>query len=308
MIQPVNRMKNRILFALFLTVVFKIVLAQDFPYGKITLEELDLKKYAKDTSAHAVVLQEYGRSRINVAGDDNIKLFFEYHVKIKIFDSKGFDEATGEIKLRNNNDNTERDELESISGTTYLQDDNGSIKKVEFDPKKVYTTKDYQQQSTLKFTLPALTNGCIIEYTYKLTSPFYLYHFREWNFQSDIPKVYSEYEAFIPGHFTYNAVLHGFFKLTKNKMDIEPACFSTHGAKSDCSDIKYGIADLPAFIEEDYMTSAKNYISSITFDLVEYTNPYDGLKVKATKEWKDIDYSLKTDEDFGIQLKKKDLL
>ena len=189
-------MINRIVFILFLSGAFNILAAQDFPYGKITPEELAMKKYANDTSAHAVVLQEYGSSRINVAGNDNIKLFYEYHVKIKIFDNKGFDEATAEIKLRNSDDNTERDELESISGTTYLPDDNSSIKKVELDPTKVYTTKDYQQQSTLKFTLPALTNGCIIEYRYKLSTPFYLYHFRPWNFQTDIPKIYSEYEAF----------------------------------------------------------------------------------------------------------------
>jgi hypothetical protein len=68
------------------------------------------------------------------------------------------------------------------------------------------------------------------------------------------------------------------------------------------------MSDIPAFIEEEYMTSPKNFISSITFELVEYVDPYRSLKVKATKEWKDIDYQLKTEQFFGGQLKKKDLL
>ena len=71
--------------------------------------------------------------------------------------------------------------------------------------------------------------------------------------------------------------------------------------------ITYGIKDIPAFEEEDYMTSPKNFISAISFELVEWVNPYTGAKTKNTQEWKDIDYQLKSNEDFGTQLKKKDL-
>jgi hypothetical protein len=69
----------------------------------------------------------------------------------------------------------------------------------------------------------------------------------------------------------------------------------------------YGMANVPAFIEEDYMTSAKNFLSAIHFDLQEYTNPYTSSKVKVTKDWKDIDYNLKHADFFGSQIK-KDLL
>lgn len=295
-------MKKTLLILLFLSGLAKLVAAQDFANGNVTSEDLDMKKYAKDTSAHAVVLQEYGSSRINVANDDNIKLMFEYHVKIKIFDNKGFDNATVAIKIRNNDDNSYSDEIENITGTTYYKDENGQIQKVEFDPKKVYKTRDYKYESTSKFTMPGLRKGCIIEYKYKTTSPFFLDRFRSWEFQSDIPKVYSEYETHIPGHYTYNAILRGKLKLTKNKADIERGCFSTHGANSDCSNMVYGMADIPAFVEEDYMTAPKNFISAISFDLVQHINPYTGATVRATTDWKNIDYSLKDEQGFGGQL------
>jgi hypothetical protein len=293
-----------------LSCLVQLATAQDFPYGQISSEELSMKKYAKDTSAHAVVLREYAKARINVANDDNIKLMFEYHVKIKIFDNKGFDEATAQIKLRNNEDKSDMDEVVKVTGTTYFTDSYGNIQQVEFDPKKVYTSRDYKYQSTFKFTMPALTEGCVIEYTYQLEAPIGLHldNFHPWEFQSDIPKVYSEYEAVIPAHFTYNAALRGPLKLTKNSASVLTGCFSTHGASSDCSDIIYAMSDIPAFVEEDDMTSPKNYISAISFDLVEFTNPYNGVKTKETKEWKDIDYSLKSDYAFGGQLKRKDLL
>ena len=60
--------------------------AQDFPYGNFNLEELTMKSYAKDTSAHAVVLKEFGDARIQLDAEDNLVLSFTYHVKIKIFD------------------------------------------------------------------------------------------------------------------------------------------------------------------------------------------------------------------------------
>ncbi|MDR3696071.1 DUF3857 domain-containing protein [Mucilaginibacter sp.] len=288
----------------------QLATAQDFPYGQISTDELNMKNYASDISAHAVVLREYGKAQIQVASDDNIKVMFEYHVKIKIFDKKGFDEATTEIKLRNNDDHSDMDEIEKVTGATYFTGDDGTIHKVEFDPKKVYTTRDYKYQSTFKFTMPALVEGCVVEYTYRLFSPIGLHldNFHPWEFQSDIPKVYSEFEAIIPGHFTYNAALRGYLKLTKNTSSVLKGCFSTHGAASDCSDIIYAMSDIPAFIEEDDMTSPKNYLSTLSFDLVEFTNPYNGVVTKETKEWKDIDYSLKSDYAFGGQLKRKDLL
>lgn len=269
--------------------------------------ELRMTRYAKDTSAHAVVLQEYGKSEITPS-DDQIKLRFYYHVKIKIFDNAGFDAATKEIILKNYADNSEQDEIEKIEGTTYFIDGSGAIKKVDFDPSKVYTTRNYKEQSTAKFTMPGLTPGCIVEYSFTLVEAAngWLHHFQPWYFQDDIPKMCSQYEAVIPGHFVYNAALHGYLKLTDTKADILQTCFSAGGSSSSCSDIKYIMNDIPAFVEEEYMTSDRNYLSSITFDMVEYTNPYNGVKSKGAKEWKDIDYNLKTELSFGSELKRAD--
>ena len=311
----INRPKHysnmkKTLLLLFLALSTLIVNAQDFEYGKYDEKAMDMKKYDKDTSAHAVVLQEYGSSRVNVFANDEIKLTFEYHVKIKIFDTRGFDSGTVEIKLRNNQNNESAEELENVSGFTYYTDDNGMAQRAELDPKKVYTTRDYKYQSTAKFAMPGLHNGCIIEYRYIVNSPinFFLDHFHPWAFQGDIPKITSEYEVHIPGHFYYNISLRGPHKLTKNTSNIERECFSVSNAKSDCSHIIFGMSDVPAFIEEDHMTAAKNFISAMEFELVEYTNPFTGLKTKMTREWRDIDYQLKSDESFGSQLKRKELM
>lgn len=293
-----------LLNALIIFFLADVAQAQDFPYGKFTVEDMNLKGYKNDTSAHAVVLQEFGSTRIDVAADDEVKTTFKYHVKIKVFDSKAFDKGTVAIPFYDSND--VHDEITDVKGITTYTDDNGSIRTAELDNSKIFTVAENKYWKQTKFPLPNLRSGCIIEYSYTKVIPGF-YRFPSWDFQDDIPKIYSEYEVHIPAFWTYNALIRGPLKLTKNKSEVERECFSSHGAKCDCSFLTYGMKDIPAFIEEEDMTSPKNFLSAVYFNLEEYTNPYTGVKQKVTKEWKDIDYNLKHSDYFGSQIK-KDLL
>jgi len=309
-----NYMKKILLLLLILFSIAIHAIAQDFPYDAVTDGEMNMKKYDKDTSAHAVVLQEFGKSRIDVARDDNIKVLYEYHVKIKIFDDKGFDNGTVKIALYNNSDNDSYEQVKEITGVTYFKDDNGATQKIELETKNIYPEKESKHWAYYKFAMPGLRKGCVIEFKYQIESP-YLGNFQPWNFQSEIPKVYSEYEVHIPAFWVYNVSLKGNLKLTKNTSSVERNCFSLgggggfghEGMSCDCSEIIYGMGDIPAFIDEDYMTSSKNFTSAINFELSEYTDFNNGQKIKYTKSWPDIDHLLKTDDGFGVQLKKKGL-
>lgn len=299
-------MKKTLLIFLISIAFIQFASAQNFPYGFVTQEEMDMKNYSKDTSAHAVVLNEYGTSRITVANDDNIKMIYEYHVKIKIFDSKAFDNGTVQIPVYNNSSGDAYEDVSGIEGITYYKDDNGVTQKIELEKKKIYPVKETKTLANYKFAMPGLRNGCIIEYKYTIESP-YFENFHSWEFQGDIPKINSEYEVHIPAFWNYNASLRGALHLTKNTSELEKGCFSSHGAVADCSYITYGMTNIPAFVEEDFMTSKKNFAATINYELVDYTNPYNGAKYKVTKEWKDIDYELKSEPYFGGQLKRKGL-
>ena len=299
-------MKKNLLLILILFLSFN-AFAQDFQFGQVDDAALDMKNYAKDTSAHAVVLNEHGTSHISLTNEYDIKLTFEYHTKIKFFDTKEFDRmGTIEIPIYSGNETT-YEEVDDIKGITFYRDENGKDQQAELDPKKIFRTKDNKHWTTLKFAMPALRSGCVIEVSYKLISP-YLHNFHPWYFQGDIPKVYSEYEVHIPGLYSYNASMRGYLKLTKNTLKVEPKCFVFGTGSADCSDIVYGMADIPAFKEEDYMTSEKNFKSAVYFELEEVTDINSGVKTKITKSWKDIDYLLKTENWFGRQLKRYSLL
>ncbi|WP_183562873.1 DUF3857 domain-containing protein [Mucilaginibacter sp. SP1R1] len=296
---------RKILLITFIAIgIQHLAVAQDFTQG-FEIGELNMQKYDKDTAAHAVFINEFGNSKIDVTNDDHIRLTYDYHAKIKIFDNKGLTSGTIEIPIHNGDNDGE--EVTDVTGTTYYKDDDGMIQKIDLDPKKIFKVKDYKYGSTVKFAMPGLRPGCVVEFRYKLVSPYWD-RFRGWEFQDDIPKIYSQYEVHIPGFWTFNASLRGALKLTKTSSELERECFTSHGAKSDCSHIVYALKDIPAFVEEDYMTSPKNFKSAIYFELVEFTNPYNGVRTVVTKEWKDIDRQLKIADEFGSQLKRKDLM
>jgi len=276
------------------------VAAEDFPYGTFKIEEMNMDSYSKDKSANAVVLQEYGKTWIS--SNDGLPLIHEYHIKIKIFNSKAFNKGNVEVPIYKS-DNNSFEKVRDIEGVTFYTDEQGGIKRAYLDGKKVITENTNKYWDIVKFAMPNLRDGCVIEYKYTIESPYTL-HFKDWVFQSDIPKVYSEYEARIPGFFNFKAALKGPYKLTTSTAIIDRECFSVRGAKADCSKLVYGIADLPAFIEEDYMTAPKNFMSAINFELNDYTDPFDGSKHPKTQTWNDIDRYLKQQDEFGSQLRK----
>lgn len=299
--------KRPLFTVIFLSAIFNLACAQDFPYGNVSGEELDMKSYANDPTAHAVVLQEHGVSAISNVGNGECALFYEYHVKIKIFDGRAFSKGTAEIPVYNNDDYDSYEKLFKLSGITFYRDEKGLTHKIALESTKVYLEKINKHYGVYKFAMPGLQNGCVIEYAYEIRSP-YFQNFHSWQFQTDIPKMHSEFEVHIPGFWDYNVTLKGPLKLTETKSDLETGCFTSHAGTCDCSHIVYGMSNIPAFVAEDYMTSPKNFISAIVFELVDYIDPYRGSKTMIAQSWKDIDSHLKYSEYFGSQLKRKGLV
>lgn len=279
--------------------------AQDngFPFGKVTYRELGIKSYAPDTAAVALVLDEFGEAYID--NDNAHNLIFEYHTKIKILKKAGVSYGTFEIPLRKSEGRSEK--ILSISASSFTMED-GSMHETKLNPKNVFIENHSKHYDLKKFAVPNVQVGSVIEVFYKLESPFF-YNFRPWEFQSDIPKMNSEYWCLIPANYNYHISLRGFLKLTKNESVLVRGCFSPGGGdNADCSRMKYGMQNIPAFKEEEYVTAKSNFLSAINFELSEIAY-FDGRKDKITKEWKDADDEMRKHASFGIQLRKgKDIV
>lgn len=96
--------------------------------------------------------------------------------------------------------------------------------------------------------------------------------------------------------------MKGFLPLAKNESELIKNHFVGATQRVDCSRSKYGMRDIPAFKEEEFMTAKSNFLSSINFELSEIYY-FDGRTKRVTKEWKDVDDELRHDPEFGIQIK-----
>jgi transglutaminase-like putative cysteine protease len=277
--------------------------SQDDSFGTVTLEDLELKNTTLDSHANAIVIKEYGTSSIAMNdADGTTQLNHVYKIRIKILNSSGFEHGNVVVPIYKYGDKEEYiDNL--LAKTVILQ--NGRMVETLLDKKKVFTENKSKYLSLYKFTLPNLQPGCVIEYSYRLTSPR-IFNFKTWEMQSEIPKLRSEYLVNIPAIYNYNVSLRGALKLNAVKPELYKECLSIAGTKIDCSKILYSMDNIPAFVEEDYMTAPSNFKSAIYFELSDIQR-LNGSKQDITKTWKDVDYELVSDRAFGSQIKRKDL-
>lgn len=291
-----------IYFLLLLLVCSVKSRAQDFKFAGISHEDIELKNTVIDSNANAIVLREFGTARMDHdEAYGKLMIDYTYHVRIKVFNKQGFEAGNVAIPQRLYSD--DEDQVLDIRAVTinYI---GGQFKQSELDPKKIFKEKRNKYSGVTKFTMPNLMDGSIIEYSYRIRIPR-IFNFRSWEFQSGIPKLYSEYVACIPGLYNYNVSLRGAQKLSSSNAELQKECLRLNGTPVDCSKMTYIMKNIPAFIEEDYMTAAINFKSAINFELSDY-HLLNGGKKSLTKTWKDVDYELVSENSFGSQMKKKD--
>ena len=291
-------MKKLLFLSLILISIFSYSQETTYTFGEITSNDLNFTAKEIDSTANAVVLYESGDSKFKV-DNNNINVYTTYYFKIKIFNTEGFKHGTFSIPIYNNKSNSEK--VVKIKGITH---NNNNINKTHLSLNNVYTEQENKNWKFVKFTMPNLKEESIIEVTYTIVTPF-KFNLTGWNFQSDIPKLTSQYKALIPGNYFYNRSLTGYLKLSLNSSIVKKHCFKVNGYAGDanCEEIIYGMKNIPAFLEEEYMTSKKNFISKIKFELAE-SIWFDGTKKKYTTTWDAVDKEFRTDKNIGIQFKK----
>jgi hypothetical protein len=290
-------MKQLIFIALLLFAQLAYSQEHGFRYGA-TYRDMAVNRYEPDTTAYAVVLNEFGEAFFENGGDH--RLIYKYHVKIKILRQEGLSRADVLIPIFRHESVVE--EISEIRASSFNLVD-GSLKETKIESKSIFTERVDETASIKKLAIPNVQVGSVIEYSYTIFTPF-TFNFREWKFQDDIPKIQSEFWATIPATHNYNISLRGYLKLDKNEHEVIRACFHT----ADCSRLKWAMKDVPAFLEEAYMTAPSNYMAAIRFELSDLQF-FDGTKRKITKEWRDVADELRRSEDFGLQLRRgKDIV
>jgi hypothetical protein len=317
-----NRVTQKVLFRiilLFTAIIFLLnfkSLGQDTApvnFGKVKIEDFTLNSPAIDSSSNAVIVLDKGE--VSFEGNQNgwFAYVFKRNTRIKIINNKGFDLVTVELLLYKNDDTKEK--VENLSGVTY-NNENGTITETKLNSKDVFEEKSDKNHFYKKFTMPGVKAGSIIEYSYVIKSDF-IFNLPSWEFQSpEYPTLWSEYNVTIPGLLSYMAVNQGAHKFDINKSSEGFKNYSvTHvsggggyssgveeklSVSSPTTNHRWVMKDVPAFYVENYLSSPKNFIDKIRFQLYK---TYDGEDYHdVAKNWKNVSEELTKREDFGEPL------
>ena len=267
---------------------------QDFSrdYNKLGKEESDLRSYGPDKSAEAVVLFDLGKSYFEQTTDD-FKVIFEKATRIKILSDAGLKWAQIEIPYYNEDQIYEQ--IYDLEACTF-NPESGVFNQTYFNPADAHDEKINEQWTIKKFALPNVKAGSIIQYRYKIRSD-YKFNFRDWEFQSRIPTVYSEYEASMIPFYEYAFVLQGASKFD-SKSTHKTTGLSRRFGLTEFQDLVYSFAmkNVPAFNDEEFITSINDYLIKLDFQLCKINYP-SGVKMDVISTWPDLVKNLIKDPD-----------
>lgn len=286
-------------------------------FGKVTEADLSRRNYP-DTSAGAVVIADIGFTQVKGNDNSSVSLEYKYFRRVHVLKSTAYDDlGTVEIPIRRSGDM--EDKLSDLKAVTYNLE-NGKV----VESKLVAKTSLFKGESNKygmiqKFAFPNVKEGSIIEYEYKITSEFLSFP-RPWDFQSEYPHLWSSYTISLPQFLDYIMIAQGdipYFQQDRKDKQGNYGISVTkeiYGGKTETerfdvscavSDFKWVMKDVPAFKEEPFTSSSRNYISRLDFQLAGLRPPYVEKQIMTT--WPDMAQKMLSDPDFGGQLANSEL-
>ncbi|MBT9189839.1 DUF3857 domain-containing protein [Zobellia russellii] len=304
------------LLMVLLTIVFTAN-AQSYKFGKVSEAELRETFNPSDSSAAATVLYRSKNVRFNYAQGAGFTIITDVFERIKIYNKAGFDYATISQMLYKSDSN-----VESISGLkacTYSLV-NGKIEKSKMEKSAVFTTELNKYRNEEKFTLPNIKEGSVIEFQYKIISPFY-YSIDEIVLQYDIPIKKQEITIATPEYFNFKTSMKGYLTVTpkytaksgninltsKNRttgggFDVTSTKYSNQNIDFKINTTDYIMTNVPALKEEPFVNDMDNYRSSVDYELQYIQFPHQMMENYATT-WEAVIKKIYESEGFGVQLK-----
>ncbi|MCD4794417.1 MAG: DUF3857 domain-containing protein [Bacteroidales bacterium] len=247
---------------LSLLIIVSYSFAQKAPmkWEKISDKEKDITHCPYDSLANAVVLCDY--ATISYAYGQ--KITFKRHIRIKILNKQAFEHANIKIHYysKDNNNHISKIKAQTINY-------NNNIPEITvIDKKNFFNTKIDNEFSEISFAFPQIKEESIIEYSYTLMTENFTF-LKDWNFQREIPVLYSEIRASIREDIEYRVFYQG------NRLGKKYSSKPTN---------RWFLKDLPAIKEEPFCVYPGDYIEKLSFQLAGYK------KLTGTAVNQDVEY------------------
>ncbi len=303
-----------IILAFFLCIPQRYCYAQDNPkvtYGKVAAADFVLPHSSLfDSSTQAVILSDIGSIHFEGNKQGWFSYVYQRTTRIRLLKRSAFSLATVELSLYTPGE--ESDKLTNLAAATFNQE-NGQVMATKLDPKDIFTEKEGRDFTHTKFSMPAVKEGSVIEYTYTITSSF-IRDLPSWKFQSiNYPCLWSECSVEIPQTLMYIFVRQGvhpfavdkgkdghqIYRLTR-KVEVMGAPEEELSVSANTIKHDWVMKEIPPFQAEHYLTTPANYIDKIDFQLSKTYNGEDFHDV--SNSWANVTDRLLKADYFGLPL------
>ncbi|MBJ7880272.1 DUF3858 domain-containing protein [Gelidibacter salicanalis] len=300
---------------LFIVIAFNWSNAQDYRFGKVSMDELQETAYPEDPEANAAVLYLNQKTYYDYVQSEGFMQITEVYKRIKIYNKDGFEWATEEIQLRDNG--SKRETISNLKAVTYTME-NGKIEGAKLKKDGVFDEKNNKYWKTSKLTLPNIKDGCIIEFEYKITSPYisigdiilqYGIPIKELDMYVRIPEFYN-FNKYVNPRAVYIPKLNesqvnrteeirtrsreGFVS-TSTRFSARKWEF-----KENKTDIK--LSNIPALKNESYVSNLNTYRTKLIWEYAFSKDP-NGQITNFASTWDEVTKTIFDDSEFGAQLK-----
>jgi hypothetical protein len=243
-------MTRNLIFAIFLSLgLSQVVEAQELIYGRLTTKDIELTEVDYEPEAVAVVLGEMSINEIVIP-----EMNSTVTRRIKILKPAGVEYGTVKIPFYAGNNSYVHISKVKAQITNFVD---GVAKMQPLKSAEIYTVDLDRGWKEIRFTLPEVQVGSIIDYEYSVVDKR-LTILEGWEFQNYVPTLLSVFQITIPGHLNYRALSQG-----------EQTLNHRFTGKQDGT-YKWILKDLKAKKEEPYMSNPGDYYEKVEFQLAGY--------------------------------------
>lgn len=303
----------KIYLSFLLLVLSFQVFSQNYDLGKVTIQELEEKVHPVEKDAVAAVLFSKGETYLDYNETEGFVLVTEVEMKIKIYSKDGYNWANKSVQYYIAENPMES--VEFSKAFTYNLE-NGKIEKIKLKSEGEFTEKLNKYWGVKKITMPNVKEGSIVEYKYKIRSPYFS-NVPEWYFQNEIPVNHSKFSTRFPEYFGYKVNFKGFVspKVTNKTTERTITSYSKEERTNKTSNYEqnsfkyleysttYETGMLKSMRDEEFVNNIKNYISSIGHELTVIKYPNSPIKT-LSNTWEDVVKTIYNNESFGNELRK----
>ncbi|MCM4159888.1 DUF3857 domain-containing protein [Antarcticibacterium flavum] len=304
------------IFTFLFLITISLSQAQDFKFGKVSLEEVSEKSHPLEPGANAAILYrsiktyyEYNRNTFTLVTD--------VHERIKIYNKDGFDYATKEVTSYQNG--TTKEVVTGIKGYTY-NIVNGKLEEDKLKKDGIFEEDASSYRNKTKFTMPNVAEGSVIEYEYTLRSPF-VTTIDDIVFQDLVPINKMEAVVTIPEFLNFkkhvnprSLITLDISESTKNfsytSSSLKRGGTRTVNHTSETSTVQYlqnvysiSRENIPSLKTEEHIDHLYNYAAVLKWEL-QFTKFPNSPIENYSQTWEGVAKSIYSNSEFEGELKK----